>query len=262
MNQTIIDLDEIKEIVSLGIRRTSVFMGLGINAAYDDSFKNYELTDITSMQFVASNANDNEIKLFKEEFASWITTNGFRELIETLSVFLDNIFNVCLSISSTKSVDNSSEKLSKNFSLKGIEGKFKLLEEKFNIKILYRDFILSINKARNCLAHRRGLLGTEDCDNGKFELKWMGTEIFAQKKTGEIIILEAPIQADGVLLEEGESLGIRLNEKKLLFNIGDVIRLTPRNLSEICYFIMIITEEIIKEVLCYSKKYEVKVIDK
>lgn len=261
MNENIINLDEIKEIVYLGVRRASVFMGLGINAAYDDSFKKYELTDITSMQFVNSNASDSEIKHFKEEFASWITMNGFRELIETLSIFLDKIFNVCLFISSTNSVIDKPNKLRNKFSQKGIEGKLIFLEDMFNIKILYRDCIFAINKARNCLAHRRGILGIEDCDNRKFELKWMSTEIFAQKKTGEITIFELPIPEVGVLLEEGEAIKVRLIEKKLLFNIEEVIRLTPRNLSEICYFIMILTDKIIKEVICFSEISGVIVLD-
>ncbi len=107
---------------------------------------------ITSMQFVNPNASDSEIKHFKEEFASWITMNGFRELIETLSIFLDNIFNVCIFISNTKSIVDKPNKLINKFSQKGIEGKFTSLEELFNIKIIYRECIFAINKARNCLA--------------------------------------------------------------------------------------------------------------
>ncbi len=43
MNQINIDLPAIKNIAVIGVRRTAIFMGLGINAANDPEFKQYEL---------------------------------------------------------------------------------------------------------------------------------------------------------------------------------------------------------------------------
>lgn len=257
----LIDLDKLREIVYKGVRRTAVFMGLGINAAYDESFNKYELTDITSIQLVPSNASESEIKHFKEEFALWITMNGFRELIETFSIYLDSIFKICLLIKSTIETIEYPEKQINFFSKKGLEGKFTLIEEKFNIAIPYKDCILTINKARNCLAHRRGLLGVEDCTNEKFELKWKGMELLSQNVNGETTIFDLPIPAEGYVLEKGASLCGRLGQKTISFNIGDVLRITPRDLSEICYFIMILTDEVTKEVMKFASLNGVETID-
>lgn len=52
MNQITIDFDKLKEIALRGIRRTAVFLGLGVNAARDENFKDYQLTGIALLRLV------------------------------------------------------------------------------------------------------------------------------------------------------------------------------------------------------------------
>jgi hypothetical protein len=260
MSERIIDLDQIKSIVDLGVTRTAVFMGLGINAAYDDSFNKYELTKNTSIQFIDSSATDSVIKHYKMEFSFWITMNGFRELIETFSIFLENIFDVCISILSTKCIVPKYEKTRKDFAKMGIEAKLSSIEKTFNIKIPYRECMPTINQARNCMAHRRGVLGVEDCINGKFELKWMRIVYFSRKTTGEVVIIELPISDEGILLNKGDELGYKFETKRVMFNIGDFLKLSPQDLSEICYFVIILTDEIVKEVISYANVSGIEVL--
>lgn len=91
-----IDLDQIKKIAKKGVRRSALFMGLGLNAAYDENFQKYELTDITQIQIIRPNADSQTLKHYKEEFSLWIISCGLRELIETFAVFLDEINNSCI----------------------------------------------------------------------------------------------------------------------------------------------------------------------
>lgn len=52
INHVHIDLPAISNIVDKGVRRTAVFMGLGINAANNPDFKQYELAKFTDIEFI------------------------------------------------------------------------------------------------------------------------------------------------------------------------------------------------------------------
>lgn len=255
MQRVTIDLSKLHRIVDIGVRRAAVFMGLGINAANDENNKNYELSNITSFRFLPENITDLDINHFKEEFTSWITMNGFRELIETFSIFLDRVFDICQLINQTD------KKTQDKFYNKGIEGKTKMLNELFSINTPYTECISSINKARNCFAHRNGVVSEKDCTNGCMVLKWMTIEVYAISKTGTTYILELPIKKEGVKLEEESKICVRLIERRECYNISDSIRISPIRLAEICYFIIILKGEVVKETVKYLKECGVNFID-
>ena len=99
MNQININLPIIQNIAILGVRRTAVFMGLGINAANKSDFKQYELANFTGLEFIEPISDEKTLDEFKSEFGRWIIGNGLRELIETFCIFLDEIHVVCFWIS-------------------------------------------------------------------------------------------------------------------------------------------------------------------
>lgn len=96
-----INLDNILDVAIRGVRRAAVFMGLGVNAAMDTKFTNYQLTHLTKLQLVPT-VGPEVISHFKDEFKIWIEANGFRELVETFSNYMDALHQVCLVIKKGK----------------------------------------------------------------------------------------------------------------------------------------------------------------
>jgi hypothetical protein len=259
----VIDFSKIKEVALLGVRRTAVFMGLGINAALDVNFKNYDLTKITQLQFVPPDVDDKTISHIKEEFGLWIINCGFRELIETFAIFMDSIHLASLHIAvSGKNISpEDAKKFGPAFPKKGIKDKLPILASRFGIKPNNSEYIISINQARNCFAHRRGIVGIEDCKNGQcFEVKWRGFDIFIKTPSEEIII-EPPIPQEGILIEDGGIVGLKLPERTRIFNIGEKIIFSPRDLAEICQFIIFSTNEISNSFMNYAKSLGIKIDD-
>ena len=78
-----IDLDKILDVALRGVRRASMFMGFGVNAALSPEMRNYQLSDITRIKILPDNISDDSLEKAKNEFRLWIEANGFRELIET-----------------------------------------------------------------------------------------------------------------------------------------------------------------------------------
>lgn len=99
-----INFDAIADIARRGVRRTAVFMGLGLNASQDTNFKAYQLSNLQNLgpkliirqEFIPTNVDDKTLNHFKEEFGVWVIRNGLRELIETYTVFLDEVHVACL----------------------------------------------------------------------------------------------------------------------------------------------------------------------
>jgi len=250
-----INYPKILETALKGIRRTVVFMGLGLNAAYNPEFKNYSLTDIAPIQLISDKVDEKTIANFKENFAIWIVGCGFRELIETFSVFLDQVFDASLHIAvSTQSVKpEEPENLYKKFTFKGIKDKLKDLEKYFGIKSSYSDHLISIQQARNCLTHRQGRVERIDCNNGKaLIIKWKGIDYIASTKSGETKKFNVPLKEPLYFKEEG-FIGIKFVERKSSFKLGTIIKIPPKDLAEICFFILIVSKEIVK----YAQDYAI-----
>ena len=65
MNQININLPAIKDIAVKGVRRTAVFMGLGINAANNPDFKQYQLADVTGLEFIEPISDEKILSILK-----------------------------------------------------------------------------------------------------------------------------------------------------------------------------------------------------
>jgi hypothetical protein len=93
-----IDFGKILEVALKGVRRATVFLGLGVNAALDSNFSKYQLTDIAQIQLLPEHVDAKTLSHFKEEFKTWVVGNGLRELVETFSVFLEQLHEACFLI--------------------------------------------------------------------------------------------------------------------------------------------------------------------
>jgi len=125
MRRIEIDGHKILNIALLGVRRAAVFMGLGINAARDSRFREYELAHITGIELVPRGVEDKVVDKFKDEFQLWIIESGFRELLERFALFLDSIHyhSLLLATNHRKIPPKDAEKLNKNFEFKGVAAK-------------------------------------------------------------------------------------------------------------------------------------------
>ncbi len=231
-------------------------MGLGINAANNPDFKQYELATFTNIEFIEPITDEQTLTNFKNEFGRWIVGNGLCELIETFSVFLDEIHLVCLYIAANSNqipIDELKKRSSKYRRLNFIN-KLERLNNDFGIVLVqHPDCFLSINQARNCLTHRRGVVGNEDCFQAKeLAVRWKGIDIIAETPSGEKISL-IPIPA-GVVLHEGTKIIQTFSERTKLFPIRSLVTFSPRELAEICLFTLLETNEVIRSIEVHAKK--------
>ena len=251
-----IDYDKIYKTAKLGVNRAAIFMGLGINAASDPNFNNYRLTDVTAIKLIPENVDSKQLKEFKEEFSSWIVGCGLRELIETFSVFLDLIYDASLHVLIYKGELTQQEaiKFYNNFISKGLREKFNILESQFGIKYQHSDYLITINQARNCLTHRRGIVGEKDYNkNSNLTIKWLGIDFIIKPPSGNIKTHDVSIPlSEPIFIEKDTLTYFKYVERSLTFEKGKIIKIPPRSLAEICVFIDLVAQFLKKLAIDYA----------
>ena len=81
-------------------------MGLGLNAARREDFKDYELSKIpipddtnhTPTVLVPPGADDKTVLEYKKHFAEWVVTSGLAEVLEHFGLFLTVMHQHALAI--------------------------------------------------------------------------------------------------------------------------------------------------------------------
>jgi hypothetical protein len=235
-----IDFDRIREIAHKGARRAAVFLGLGLNTAYDENYRSYELTNITQIQLIRSGASHQEVTKFKEEFALWIIGGGLREMVESFAIFLDELHEACWVIAKSGSKVGRADLVmtAKKFHWKKFPDKIDYLEKTYGVESNSSQSLITVNQARNCLVHRRGIVERADCaKDDSLLVKWRGIDLFIETPSGERIQLIPSVTREEIYLEEGGRVKYRMTERIRSFTIGERVILSATDLAEICNFI-------------------------
>jgi hypothetical protein len=267
MQSLVIDFDKLADIGLKGVRRAAVFMGLGLNAAHDPAFKSYQLSSVQNiqsnairMELIPSNVNEETLSHFKREFSVWVIANGLREIIERFAIFLDGIHHACQWIAVNKKTlqPADAKRLDKSFRFKGVEDKLRELEGRFCVKPNHPEYLVSINQMRNCLTHRLGKVGIEDCSDGKkFNVKWLGMEFQIELESGKVILVN---EAVGTVLPEPGTLQLRIVERGKSFPLGSFASLEMYELAEVCNFILNSIRTVTTSAIEYAKSQGIQLL--
>jgi hypothetical protein len=260
----LIDFDVILEIALLGIRRAAVFLGFGLNAAADPKFRDYRLAPHTGFSFVPEDLSDIDVDEYKREFATWITANGLREIIESFAVFLDAIYTACLKVSIAKNILTADEAEEKNraFKQQFIQKKLKRLATDYSIRCEVESLIQELNLVRNCLTHRRGIVSHADCnDSNELKLSWKGLEIAVLQPDGTSFPIPFPIREE-VVVEQGGNVTVTFVERAASFSEGSVICLSPKDLAEIALSICNEAKQVVTATIAFARSMGIEIVEK
>jgi hypothetical protein len=255
-----INFVDIKEIADRAIRRTAVFVALGLNSAKRCSEYDLELEDIRHLSLLPDDPSEEVGSVCTEEFATWIITCGLRELLETFGSFLDEIDWACngMRLRFSGETEKNRPISHEGFQYKGLAEKLALLDEMYSVVSERSEMLISINQVRHCLTHRRGIVGLEDCQkNSDLEVRWLGIEFFAETPSGLRIPTPIPLK-DPYQLEEIGVLKWRFCERTVSFQVGNRVKLSARDIGEICRFVELASDQLLHTAIEYGKRIGVK----
>lgn len=184
---------------------------------------------------------------WREDVREWILAAAFRDLVECIATFLGEVRHVCALVRlGSGYVPNdawasATEGDAKKFHKLGLPDKFTSLHTTF--ASLTSDAtiadILSINGARNCLVHRGGVVGAEDCkapDGMRVTWKRLTFAVTA----GDSSI---PVSSGPVLWPADAQLQGSIERQTRMFAQGERIRFSPRELGEIGLTLVLFARE-------------------
>ena len=180
------------------------------------------------------------------EYARWLLINGFRDVTESISMFLESAHGV-LSFWEIDCYRRSKGEVTgadwnriivgghRKFNWYNFSGKLEHISgHEIDIDTGLKTQVLTINATRNCLVHRHGVVSKDDLnmDEG-LQIQWtkMAT-ILINKDGGKEVV--PPFH-----VEEGDVVAIRNREEKKIFPIGTQIQFTVQEFSDICWCVFL-----------------------
>ncbi|MCD2185233.1 hypothetical protein [Rhizobium sp. GN54] len=254
-----INFDQIVEVLDSGIRRADIFMGIGLNAAANNPPISHVLSQAgPGIKLVKDELSEEEKVHVSHEFAKWIRANGFRELTETFSIFLLRIYDVIYHVHLIYG-DGTKIMPVARFERLGIADQIDQLQKFIPIPGERIEILKSLNQARNCYAHRRGVVGANDIEeaSGSFDLKWLRLTYELEEPDGTVL---PEAEMFGRLLPKGGTVRMRIEIDRQIFSAGEELVVGKDELKHICLCVHIIGQGIAAETTKFALALGAKAI--
>lgn len=210
--------------LQVGLQRLSDLVTIGLGGAAKIEESDYrEPQEFASLQI----ASDGRMSLSRarEEFETWCLRNSVTEAIDLVSAFLEE----CRTIAALHRLrggctgadwNNASIQARKKFHEMGFPAKTEHLRKEFGVGSKFEEHVLSLNRARNCLVHRLGIVSPKDIDvSGRLVVTWHALDFIAiDNATKRETILSEPIA-----FESESTLAARFGPYRREFVVGDRI---------------------------------------
>lgn len=241
-----VDLNSLAGGLQRSIQRTADLVRLGLSSA-DQPLSGSPWTPASGIHYFAASPRDLDSAELRTDFRVWVVSNGFREIVEQAQAFIEQVRRVCAALSfeagSLVAPDEWNRRVNKDarrFHRLGLPDKLAELESEFPTLTLplSTQHLKSINRCRNCLVHRGGVVGSQDVnEDQKLIVTWLRSELVLKSADGA-----QPVQLPHVVGED-ERLALRFTQTRRTFNLGEQVTLSAEEFGEICWTLVMFAQE-------------------
>lgn len=166
------------------------------------------------------------------EFQHWAAKAVLRDLMESFSIFLLEVYRHAVQACPGRAHSTTLAK----FERMGIEDQLDILAKDFAIDDAWISRLVGYNRVRNCLAHRQGVVGQQDTNDGDdLVIRWLVPTVESRSGPPAASIdaghMSSLISAHHV---QGGAAHIEVRDKEKRFAIGSRLNLLPTDILEIC----------------------------
>ncbi len=232
-----VDLAALLGTLQRSLQRTLDIAAFGLIAAENATEQKLELPGAFFHMIPAQNVAL-DFETARNEFKRWALTGAMRDSVEAVHIFLDKARPICFlySVADQPKImgddwNKGMVRDTKKFHRLGLPDKIKYLAEEYDSSLVSEvtEELLSINLARNCLAHRSGIVSDYDSNSEEgLMVRWRKMEIGATGSNGERIITAM------ARVEAGESVFLRYAKAQKLFKKGESVTFTVDEFGELC----------------------------
>lgn len=136
----------------------------------------------------------------KLKYKEWLILKGFEELIEGVKLSLVEAFRFVTiweewfggkgksTTLTLEKIQQDYDELKKTSSKQHLPGLLHKVKQHLTMPLKYEDCLISLNKARACLVHRKGVVSTEDTNSldDTLTVKWIKYSVFYDSQNGRV----------------------------------------------------------------------------
>ena len=238
--QVHIDLRGIGTPLFVVIQRSFDLVSLGIRASQELPERDLELPE-SFLQLIASSRARLTFDDARKEFRAWVIASGLRDCIEGIGLLFEEVRRVCALYSfgprsrlTRATWQRAMVSDSKKFRNLNLPDKIHWLHKMYSLDLLTDNTsrLLTLNRARNCLVHRYGVVSDRDCNEAMhLAVEWEGIEFLVEGDDGL-----RSIALPGGVVKKGETLCMRPTKRRREFSIGERIDLTIEEFASLLWF--------------------------
>lgn len=259
--QLTIDFDKLKAVAEVGVRRASVFMGVGTNAAVVEPPISHVLSDKVQFLFVPPDPSDEVKRHYLEEFESWTIGNCLRDLADSFSMFLTEAFFIHRLLQTMTYSESEGLKAKRKFEKLNVGAQYAQLARNLQLNPDLGEMFETFRLARNCLSHRLGNVTSEDAPGGELRIRWCLVGASVVGDDGQSVLMDnATIGTDRSFVAQGEPITLGMHWKERTFPVGNTIRLSRHDLSEMCMGVTLVAEHVVEKLIEHTRAKGVPVI--
>ena len=232
-----IDLKRLSNIAQTGVRRAAAFLGLGLQAFPNGPPKSVTVGGAFSYRFLPDPLPEELQQQVQDEFTAWLIGNALRELDQHLGIFLDDVWDVLRFTTGEKvEMEWSDTPFDKKFrGGTNVSSKAAQVAKALDCTLEF-EALKSLSLARNALSHSVGTVRDRDANEpGGLRLTWLAFQA-GIRMDGIVHDLDGLAEGFRVTSPGGGEVVAEIKRKEAFFAVGESVRLSPHQLSEICFF--------------------------
>jgi hypothetical protein len=259
-----LELQSPSDHIQSQLQRAVDLVAFGLHAADQCSPQHFVIPGVFG-QITPTRQMALSVDAARDEFRAWVLANGFRECVEGVGTALEWVRKACFlwtrqgevrlrqdghfSLNARFSGEEWNEHIVKGapkFDRLPLPDKLAHLERAYSwIRPDTSEDVLSLNAARNCLAHRDGVVGQKDVSatNGGLVIKWRTLHItVGQGETERVVDIGSKVEA-------GEEIGVRLQKCQRTIPLGEKVSISATEFVEIAMTFLFFSQELEKSVI-------------
>jgi len=146
----------------------------------------------------------------------------------------------------------------KQFHKLGLPDKFKKMRDDFGIWVELEPHVLSINRARNCLVHRNGIVSTMDIDgNDELPILLRTIEIVARSPDkSEHYVIDSP----GMSVKGGWDITSQITDKRKIFKLGERLQFSYREITDTIFSLTVFSSMMVQAIEQYGRSVGITIL--
>lgn len=251
----VIDLNKLKEMSRVALRRASSFARFGLDGLEDKAFPDFNLSASMTYQFWPAEISDQSRRAAKDEYRSWLIGSCIRELDQLFNLFLDQAWFYTLIVERAPNISRMKHSFERQTN---VAAKQQAISERLNIQSHYDSFC-SLSLARNALTHGAGHVREPfDCNSDcrkRLQMNWSAWDVVFETSTQRRRMVSLPFDTSCLGLDEAVTVSLERVIRIVSVPAGAKLTFTTEQLAELCGHYRFAMDEIVDGIflLCAAK---------